>query len=152
MLYYILDEEGNPVGIPSDDPSFYRDRIMDVESLLMDVERRIVAKTRHGGVLVSTVFLSIDHNYTDKGPPVLWETMVFGGRHNEECRRYTSREDAVQGHFEMVQEILDISSSWSQSISKSLLSTTERLAELNFRGSCWSGSEMSFAFVGEGAW
>jgi len=151
MLYYILDEEGNPVGIPMDDPSFYRDRMMEVESLLTDGEKRIVAKTRYGGVAVSTVFLPIDHNYTGKGPPVLWETMVFGGRHDEECRRYTSKEDAVRGHFEMVQEILDISNSWSQSISKSSLSITERLAERNFRGSCWNGSEMSFAFV-EAAW
>lgn len=28
---------------------------------------------------ISTVFLGIDHNYSNAGPPVLWETMIFGG-------------------------------------------------------------------------
>ena len=50
-----------------------------------------------GEVHVSTVFLGIDHAFGE-GPPVLWETMIFGGPHNDYQERYTSREDAIAGH------------------------------------------------------
>lgn len=36
-----------------------------------------VALTEIGGIVVSTVFLGLDHQYGD-GPPILFETMVFG--------------------------------------------------------------------------
>jgi len=43
---------------------------------------RIVAKTDiDGEVEVSTVFLGLDHAVWD-GPPMLFETMIFGGPHD----------------------------------------------------------------------
>lgn len=53
-------------------------------------------------VEVSTVFLGIDHNW-GSGPPVLWETMIFGGRHAGYQRRYTSVAEAQKGHEEAVE-------------------------------------------------
>jgi hypothetical protein len=38
---------------------------------------RHVAKTQVGPLRVSTVFLGVDHSFGD-GPPVLFETMIFG--------------------------------------------------------------------------
>ena len=29
-----------------------------------------------------TVFLGLDHDFLDRGDPILWETMVFGGPHS----------------------------------------------------------------------
>lgn len=54
-------------------------------------------------VLISTVFLAIDHAFGD-GPPVLYETMVFGSDANAEDRqwRYTTRAKAVCGHAAIV--------------------------------------------------
>jgi hypothetical protein len=49
-------------------------------------------------VLVSTVFLGLDHNWTGHGLPVLWETLVMGGPHDGHMRRYTSRAEAIAGH------------------------------------------------------
>jgi hypothetical protein len=47
-------------------------------------------------VSVSTVFLGIDHGFRcDRGLPVLWETMIFGGPHDGYQNRYTSRTDAL---------------------------------------------------------
>lgn len=47
---------------------------------------------------VSTVFLGLDHSY-GKGPPILWETMVFGGSMRDEyMERYTSEQEALEGH------------------------------------------------------
>jgi hypothetical protein len=45
---------------------------------------------------VSTVFLVFDHGF--EGPPVLWETMVFGGPDDGWQQRYRSRAAARTGH------------------------------------------------------
>jgi hypothetical protein len=50
------------------------------------------------GIYVSTVFLGIDHNFTGDGPPVLWETMIFGGPRHGYQDRYTSEKAAKRGH------------------------------------------------------
>ena len=53
-------------------------------------------------VRISTVFLGLDHNFSGVGPPVLWETMVFGGPDDASCRRYATAEAARDGHRELV--------------------------------------------------
>lgn len=40
---------------------------------------RIIRQEEVGPIWISTVFLGLDHNYFD-GPPLLFETMVFGPR------------------------------------------------------------------------
>lgn len=50
-------------------------------------------------VMVSTVFLGLDHNWW-KGDPILWETMTFFGPLHEDQRRYSSKEAALAGHEE----------------------------------------------------
>ncbi len=62
---------------------------------------RRVAFTKIGAVEVSTVFLSINHQY-GKGPPILFETHVFGGALDGETNRYSTWEEAVAGHKKMV--------------------------------------------------
>jgi hypothetical protein len=44
------------------------------------------------------VFLGIDHQLSPSGPPLLFETMVFGGEHDSYQERYSTRKQAVQGH------------------------------------------------------
>lgn len=56
-----------------------------------------------GGIHVSTVFLGIDHNFSQKGKPLLWETMVFGGPLSEHGERYSSAADAKKGHKRWVE-------------------------------------------------
>lgn len=54
-----------------------------------------------GGIVISTVFLGLNHSFgTD--PPVLYETMVFGGVHHDLQTRYYTREEAEQGHEDIV--------------------------------------------------
>lgn len=53
------------------------------------------------GVRVSTVFLGLDHSFGG-GPVLLWETMIFGGKHNDYQRRYATFDEAVLGHAEAV--------------------------------------------------
>lgn len=62
---------------------------------------RIVAKTLINGVKVSTVFLGLDHSFGG-GPPLLFETMIFGGGHDDYCERFETWEQAEAGHQEAV--------------------------------------------------
>lgn len=48
-------------------------------------------------VSVSTVFLGLDHQWGD-GPPLLFETMIFGGKHDGYCERYATWDEAEAGH------------------------------------------------------
>ena len=61
-------------------------------------DRRTVKRDEIGDILVSTVFLGLDHSWTPGGKPVLWETMIFGGEHDQYQERYTSHKDALEGH------------------------------------------------------
>lgn len=60
-----------------------------------------IAYTEIGNVRVSTVFLGIDHGWFE-GPPILFETMIFGGEHDGEQRRYETWGEALKGHDDAV--------------------------------------------------
>lgn len=60
------------------------------------VNRRVAAEVV-GDVRVSTVFLGLDHGYGD-GPPLIFETMIFGGDHDGEQWRYSTWQEAEEGH------------------------------------------------------
>lgn len=49
------------------------------------------------GVSVSTVFLGMDHSFGG-GPPLLFETMIFGGNHDRYHERYSTWAEAEAGH------------------------------------------------------
>ena len=49
------------------------------------------------GIRVSTIFLGLDHSFGG-GEPVLFETMIFGGEHDQDLWRYKTWEEAVDGH------------------------------------------------------
>ena len=55
-------------------------------------------------IRVSTVFLGIDHSFGG-GPPLLWETLVFGGPLDGHMNRYSNYADAVNGHEEMLAQV-----------------------------------------------
>ena len=58
---------------------------------------RTVGRTYLGDTEVSTVFLMLDRAYDD-GPPVLFETLVFGGDQDGWMMRYHTWDDAERGH------------------------------------------------------
>lgn len=88
MAWYILDENNKPI----------RSTIVDCgEWLQKNPERKAVKQEYVGDVRISTVFLGLDHAW-NSDIPVLWETMIFGGEHDQYMDRYTSYEDALEGH------------------------------------------------------
>jgi len=63
----------------------------------MELQNRVVEKTKVGDVEVSTVFIGLDHGWGE-GPPILFETMIFGGKHDQFQERYPTWDEAVAGH------------------------------------------------------
>ncbi len=65
---------------------------------------RHVADECIGDMRVSTVFLGIDHSF-ERGKPLLFETMVFGGDLDGEQERCTTWEQAEVMHSDMVAQV-----------------------------------------------
>jgi hypothetical protein len=69
-----------------------------------DAEDRHIGYTNVGKYEVSTVWLGLDHNWTEGGPPLIFETMVFNRRATKNrfselyCARYRSEREAKAGH------------------------------------------------------
>jgi hypothetical protein len=114
--HYILDENHRPV------PVDLTVDLMTWGRFFEDIDNRRVALTYTKTHFISTVFLGINHQF-GKGPPILFETMSFErtSRRVEEpdgtsrdyfpdaeCHRYSSWEDAMNGHKAMVRRYLRI--------------------------------------------
>lgn len=92
--WYVLDDDNNVVG-PVD--------LMEAARFHKS-DRRFVAKTKvYEGCEVSTVFLGLDHRFGD-GPPLVFETLVFGGTEDGEGDRYSTYAEAVAGHARFVEK------------------------------------------------
>ena len=89
---YILDEDGNPVEEPN---------LEKWSKWMQDTSRRVAMTDLASGKVVSTVFLGLDHSFTEEGPPMLFETMVFKAKDDysdEYCERYSTKDEALAGH------------------------------------------------------
>lgn len=111
---YTLDEQGNPVA----EPDLFKWAEW-LEAATKAGTKRL-AETTVGPYWVSTVFLALDHSFPaeagTEGPPVLWETMIFGAweeyeiipgkprrsRKSIDGFRYTSKAEALEGHARAV--------------------------------------------------
>lgn len=87
MPFYVLKDK---IPVPASN--------FDAGAVLSDISKRRVAETVRDGIQVSTVFLSIDHNYSGKGPPILFETMISGGSRDGYQRRCATWAEAEIMH------------------------------------------------------
>lgn len=65
---------------------------------------RRVASEQIGDARVSTVFLGLDHSH-GYGPPLLFETMIFGGEHDQHQERCSTYEQALEMHRKAVEKV-----------------------------------------------
>jgi hypothetical protein len=63
---------------------------------------------------VSTVFVGIDYNFSDDGPPILWESLVSGGPFANQRQRYCSQPEALAGHRAIVQLLMQCNTGMGQ--------------------------------------
>lgn len=66
---------------------------------------RHVGDTHVGEAWISTVFLGMDHSFTRSEHPILFETMIFGGKYDEFQRRYHTWNEAEKGHWEIYEVV-----------------------------------------------
>lgn len=71
---------------------------------------RRVNRYERGDVVVSTVFLGLDHRVIGEGkaPPILFETLVFGGELDGEMERYCTYDEAEEGHEQMCKKVFNL--------------------------------------------
>lgn len=94
--HYILNAQGEPVL----ERNFLR------WALWFERAARHVGEEMVGSSWVSTVFLGLDQRFGGNGPPILWETMVFGGKLNQEQWRCAGgREQAEAMHAYVVDHV-----------------------------------------------
>ena len=93
--HYILDGKK---AVPTDWDGWLK---WCVEKKQAGIDYKRVAKSGDPNkVWVSTVFLSINHAYGD-GPPLIFETMIFGGEHDQDQDRCSTWDEAEQMHKRM---------------------------------------------------
>jgi hypothetical protein len=90
--YYRLNADKTVTAI--DDPARWAEAYEDREA------RRVGWTTLETGERISTVFLGLNHSIREDGPPLIFETMVFGpdDMMDHFCERYSTYADAVSGH------------------------------------------------------
>lgn len=94
--YYILSKDKEPI-VETDPAEYIRFNAIDSNTR--------VGYTSIDGVNISTVFLGLDHRFYGDDPPILFETMIFGGEHNEFQERYCTWEEAERGHQKAVKMV-----------------------------------------------
>ncbi len=93
--HWILDEKGRPKQVD-----------LLTWARWFGTRARVLRQETIAQNWVSTVFMGIDHSFTEHGPPVLWETMTFGAKlDNELIRCAGSKEQAEAMHEEMVKRV-----------------------------------------------
>jgi len=88
-MWYKLDKNNRPIPC--------KNSVEYIRWESKNPDRKAVKQQHIGNMYISTVFLGLDHAHGGK-KPILWETMIFGGKHDQYQVRYDSYEDAVKGH------------------------------------------------------
>lgn len=89
MAYY--DRQGRPL------------TVLEWAPLFVDMEYRRIAKTTlPDGTWISTVWLGLNLDFLGRGPPLIFESMVFGKGDEEDQQRYSTLEEAEAGHEQLV--------------------------------------------------
>lgn len=94
--------------------------IEEFETFAATRDYKQVAAERVDDVLISTVWLGLDHSFGD-GPPLIFETMIFGGTLNDYCERYATEEEAEEGHQRAVEQVKDEREAFKQLAADPLL-------------------------------
>lgn len=85
-----FDRDGNPIDLQEWVRLFEQDRTVSYTEF---------TSAAGSQVRVSTVYLGLNHNYSDVGPPLIFETMVFCEDYSGEYqKRYSTEDEAIEGH------------------------------------------------------
>lgn len=74
--------------------------LMQWATWMENADRKVAADTI-GDVRISTVFLGLDHSFGE-GPPLLFETLIFEGKHDGDMWRCSTWAEAEKQHADAV--------------------------------------------------
>lgn len=77
--------------------------VKEWSKLFGDQKYSVIKRTQIEDITVSTVWLGINHNFGNFGPPLIFETIVFGGPLDQDMTRYATEADALAGHEHYVE-------------------------------------------------
>lgn len=92
---YILNDKHEPV-VEGD--------LMKWAKWFESADRKVAKTTISPDVEISTVFLGLDHSFKDNSL-ALFETMVFGGILDGKMERYSTWQEAEEGHKCWVEKV-----------------------------------------------
>lgn len=93
-MYYLLNDDRTTKQAP-----------MMAWARWFETADRVVEKTNIADVEVSTVFSGMNHQYGE-GPPLLFETLVFGGEQDGDVWHYSTWNEAKVGHGRVVASVI----------------------------------------------
>lgn len=98
MNHWILGSDHQPIEVD----------LMTWARWFADDDNRRVAVDVGPGWRLSSVFLGLDHGWGGKGPPILFETMLFrsGKADDLDCQRYATWDECLAGHDAWVDRLL----------------------------------------------
>lgn len=79
--------------------------------------KRVAETLLEDGTRISTVWLGLNHNFSENEPPLIFETMVFSCEPQAfpeewDCRRYSTEAEAIMGHDAMTRKWKGIRERW----------------------------------------
>lgn len=92
--YFILNDDHSTTPV---------DMMEWAQWLSADRNKVIVKQETFGEVRVSTVFLGLNHAWLGQGPPLIFETMIFGGKEDGYQDRYSTWDEAIKGHQKAIE-------------------------------------------------
>lgn len=102
-ILYILDAHKNPILVSS--PAEWGRWFWNEDHKNRKIVKESQICTRSGWATLSTVFLGIDHNLEDDGPPLLFTTFATY-EYGEECYGfYSTWNDAAEGHKRAIKKL-----------------------------------------------
>lgn len=94
--YILYDTEARPI-----------DDVIAWGQWFATADRQVAETLLEPEIRISTVFLGLNHQFGD-GPPLLYETMVFGGPCDGDQTRYSTWHAAELGHEAMVAQVQSV--------------------------------------------
>jgi len=94
-----FDRDGNSITQEE-----WQEKVADIE-----YQRVGVFETLANGekISVATIWVGMNQSFVPNQDPIIFETVVFGGRNNGLCRRYSTELEALVGHNEIVDIVQD---------------------------------------------
>lgn len=130
MKHYILVDR-QPVSIEIDiDTQQGREDLRRWGQWFEEADRQVAVSRFFGAVVLSTVFLGLDHQW-GQGPPLLFESMAFWFGEGGDCFRCATWAEAEEQHARMCAQVLNPRAYWNELVE--LCRQTWRTAMLELR-------------------